>query len=279
MRGEFSRAALTALLEYGARMEALIVARRVPGEEARGPLPPRRSLLGPEDAVALATATGLPVFELGPLDHPSALAVLDALAPDLVCVACFPRRLPSAWRERPGLGAVNIHPSLLPAYRGPVPLFWQLRAGERRTGVTVHFVDEGLDTGDVVAQAEMPLAEDMRREEAERQLAAEGARLLADALAHPSLPRRPQGDEGASRQGWPGDADRVIPTSWPARHAFRFIQGAAAFAPFTIDTGEERLAVERALEVLEGDASEPIRREGGRLFVRFTPGVLVVPAR
>jgi methionyl-tRNA formyltransferase len=83
-----------------------------------------------------------------------------AFAPDLIVVSVFPKKLPRALLEIPRLAAVNVHWSLLPAYRGAAPEFWALRNGEDRTGVTVHLMTERFDAGRILAQQAIPLAAD-----------------------------------------------------------------------------------------------------------------------
>ena len=245
-------------------------------------VPPRRALLvagRPEAAADFAGSHGVPVLEVGDLSDPAALAALDRLAPSLVCAACFPRLLPRPWLERPALGCLNIHPSLLSAYRGPAPLFWQFRAGEERTGVTLHLMDEGTDTGDIVAQAEVPFRDGIDGAEADRLMAEAGARLLLEALALPALPRRPQPHEGASAQPRPSPADRRIPTTWSARRAFNFIRGAANWGPFKVIAGGERLHVHETTAFAADEVlGVPVSRTGREVRVQFNPGVVRLEA-
>lgn len=77
---------------------------------------------------------------------------LSGCHPDLLVCSGFPWRLPSEVLRVPRLGAVNIHPSLLPRYRGPMPVHWAVRNGDPETGVTVHWMDEEFDTGPIIIQ-------------------------------------------------------------------------------------------------------------------------------
>ncbi len=164
----------------------------------------------PADLLSLAWARGLPVLAVGDFDHADTLAALAAFAPDVAVVACFTRRIPPAALAVPRLGFLNLHPSLLPLYRGPQPLFWQLRDGAP-TGATVHYMDEGLDTGDIAAQIAVPLPDGLSGPEAERTLALAGLGLLRGVLD--------ESGRGASssggRRGWAAAASarRPRPTS------------------------------------------------------------------
>lgn len=225
----------------------------------------------------LAAAHAVPLLEVRRLRDGQALAALDELRPDLICAACFPRRLPAEWLSRPRQGCLNIHPSLLPAYRGPEPLFWQFRLGEPRTGVSLHFMDEQFDTGDLVAQAAVPFGDGITGAEAERLTAEAGARLLIDALSGPARPRMPQPPQGASHQPRPARVHCLIDVDWPARRAFNFIRGAGEWAPFEIRGRGWNLPVRSALGFDPGATLDgPVLRDGQTWQVRFSDGVVTV---
>lgn len=82
--------------------------------------------------------------------------LFDNIKPDLVFMCGFSYRIPSQLFTMPALGFFNIHFSLLPAYGGPAPLFWQLKNGEQTGGITIHRVDAGFDSGEIVARQEIP---------------------------------------------------------------------------------------------------------------------------
>src|SRR6185503_3137322 len=101
---------------------------------------------------------------------------------DAIAVACFSRRLPASLLRLPRLGCLNVHPSLLPAHRGPDPLFWIFHDGDEAGGVTIHLMDEGFDTGPIVLQENVALSDDMTVAELDRTCARLGGELLAEAL-------------------------------------------------------------------------------------------------
>jgi methionyl-tRNA formyltransferase len=86
-----------------------------------------------------------------------AVEFLRRLHPDVVCVACCEQLLRREEFEIPALGAINLHPSLLPRYRGPNPYFWQSHQMDLEGGVTIHQIDEGIDTGDILLQRRFPI--------------------------------------------------------------------------------------------------------------------------
>lgn len=106
---------------------------------------------------ALAEAYKIPcVFPADPTDAslPSRLKQLET---DLLVSINFTKRIPRAVLETPPRGAVNLHPSLLPKYRGPNPYYWVIRNGEKETGVTAHFMEEDFDTGPIIVQRPVPI--------------------------------------------------------------------------------------------------------------------------
>ncbi|MEE9912391.1 MAG: methionyl-tRNA formyltransferase [Deltaproteobacteria bacterium] len=108
----------------------------------------------------LALQFGLPVLQPQKVKDRDFLEALAALNPEMIVVAAFGQILPKAILEFPRLGCLNIHPSLLPEYRGAAPLNWSIIRGEAKTGVTIMLMDEGMDSGDILMQEETPLAPD-----------------------------------------------------------------------------------------------------------------------
>ena len=244
MECRFSRPTLAALLAGGIDVRAVVVPRpRAVGAGGVGassapirrlaPPRPRQGLALPavsteRGILGLAGATGIPIFDVGRLAHAEAIAVLRGLQPDVIVVACFPRLLPPALLNLPRHGALNVHPSLLPAYRGPQPLFWVFHDGLERAGVTVHLMDSGADTGDIVAQRPLALPDGISYADAEQLCAEEGARLVveaAHALDAGTLARWPQPATGVSYAPTPRPEDVVVAPGWSPRRAFNFTRG------------------------------------------------------
>jgi methionyl-tRNA formyltransferase len=106
--------------------------------------------------VTSARKRGIPVFDPSSPQHPEFLAQLGDLAPDMILAAGYPIILRQPVLSIPRLVPVNFHASLLPAYRGKHPVFWCLRNDERWSGLTVHVMDPGIDTGDILYQVRVP---------------------------------------------------------------------------------------------------------------------------
>ena len=107
---------------------------------------------------------------------------LRNLQPDLMAVVAYGQILPKSVLSIPKYGAVNVHASLLPKYRGAAPIAWAILKGEKVTGVTTMLLDEGMDTGDILLQTEVPIADGETCETLHDRLASLGAQLLLETL-------------------------------------------------------------------------------------------------
>ncbi|MBI5017279.1 MAG: formyl transferase [Deltaproteobacteria bacterium] len=112
---------------------------------------------GPATVKQTVCAAGIPCWERSDLNTPEFRAAAEAVDPDLFVSVASPVIFREELIRLPRLGAVNVHSAPLPRYRGMLPNFWQLYRGEKETGITVHKIDIGLDTGDIIAQASMPV--------------------------------------------------------------------------------------------------------------------------
>lgn len=125
---------------------------------------------------------GLPVFQPAKMRDGEALGILRELEPELIVVAAYGKILPPEILELPRLGCVNVHSSLLPKYRGAAPINWAILNGEDETGVTIMYMAEGLDTGDILAQRPTPIDINENAAELFSRLADLGAELLIEVL-------------------------------------------------------------------------------------------------
>jgi methionyl-tRNA formyltransferase len=129
-----------------------------------------------------ALGRGLPVLQPERVRDGWLAARLAALSPDLLVVVAYGRILGKDLLELAPLGAVNVHASLLPRWRGAAPIQWAIAEGDAWTGVTVMRVDEGLDTGDILLQRATPIGPEETSQELGERLAALGAAALVEAL-------------------------------------------------------------------------------------------------
>jgi len=130
-----------------------------------------------------AEAAGLPVLQPASLrKHPGVVDSLRLLAPDIFVVAAYGLILPKNVLEIPTFGCINVHASLLPAYRGASPIAAALLDGRQETGVTIMLMDEGMDTGPALRQAVQPIHTDDTTTSVSARLAEQGATLLVETL-------------------------------------------------------------------------------------------------
>ncbi|MRR16301.1 MAG: methionyl-tRNA formyltransferase [Deltaproteobacteria bacterium] len=144
---------------------------------------------------SLALKLGLPVWQPAKVKEPHFLETLHTLSPDMIVVAAFGQILPKAIIDSPPLGCLNIHPSLLPKYRGAAPLNWSIIRGETQTGVTIMLMDEGMDSGDILLQESTEIRPMETYGELHDRLADLGAALLlktVEEVASGTVSRRKQ---------------------------------------------------------------------------------------
>ncbi len=129
-----------------------------------------------------ALALGLSVYQPAKMRDGEALAILRELKPELIAVAAYGKILPTDILELPRLGCVNVHSSLLPKYRGAAPINWAILNGEDETGVTIQYMAEGVDTGDILAQSRTPIDLNENAAQLYDRLARMGAALLIETV-------------------------------------------------------------------------------------------------
>ncbi len=185
--------------------------------------------LAPTPVKRRALELGLPVLQPARVRDPGFLEQMRLLAPDVILVAAYSRLIPPALLELPRLGCVNLHPSLLPRYRGAIPIQAALMHGDAVTGITTFQMDEGYDTGDLLMQVEVPIQADENGEDLSRRLAHLGAGVLVDTvrgLGAGTLQRRPQPAEGDYTRPLRKE-DLVVDWALPATQVGNFVRALA----------------------------------------------------
>jgi methionyl-tRNA formyltransferase len=298
MQGRFSYPSLRALLESGIQVCAVVIPaeqsfganlpalqKREQPQTSRSVLPMLQSSVH-TSILELAWQRNIPVWEVRLLSDPESIRVFAAYQPDIICVACFSKRIPRGILDIPLLGCLNVHPSLLPINRGPEPLFWTFREGNRRTGVTVHLMDEGMDSGAIVAQEAIDVPDGINYAELEAQCAEFGGRLLVrsvgelyNGVATPVA----QDEEKSSYHAFPCDDDFVVPVAeWDARRVYNFICGVASWGtPMIILLGgNETVRVKKAISYSHKDTdrsvSEMDEKPGEGFWIKCKQGSVQV---
>lgn len=142
----------------------------------------RKKILTPTPVKEEALRLGLPVYQPEKLKNPEELQHVLDLNPDLVVTAAFGQILPTAILEAPKLGAINVHASLLPAYRGGAPIHQAIIDGQKETGVTIMYMVDRLDAGDIISQTTVEIGKTDHTGSMFEKLSAAGTELLKETL-------------------------------------------------------------------------------------------------
>ncbi|MGG1398336.1 methionyl-tRNA formyltransferase [Bacillus salipaludis] len=161
----------------------------------------RKKVLTPPPVKVEALQHGIPVYQPEKIREKEELDKILALKPDLIVTAAFGQILPKALLEAPPLGCINVHASLLPELRGGAPIHYAIIQGKKKTGITIMYMVEKLDAGDILTQVEVPITDDDNVGTLHDKLSKAGADLLSETipkLLADSLTPIPQEDAAAS---------------------------------------------------------------------------------
>ncbi len=217
--------------------------------------------LQPPPVKRVALELGLRVLQPPKARSPDLLEELIGLEPHLIVVAAYGQLLPKAILDLPRHGCLNVHTSLLPKYRGAAPIQWAILNGDQETGVTLMRMDEGLDTGPMVAIAKTPILEDDNSQTLHDRLAILGAELLVKKLpgyVRGDLELAPQPAEGVSYARKITKDDGKIDWRLSAREIFN---QARAFTPWpgvytSLPEASSGILKVRGVRVLEGGGGQ-----------------------
>ncbi len=273
---DFAIASIRALLDSG--LEVPLVCSRPARRAGRG------RVETPTPVVQFADEVGIGVMTPERLDQ-EAMEDLRAVEADVFVVVAYGRFIPSELLEMPRLGVVNLHPSLLPRHRGPSPVATAILEGDESTGVTVMMLDEGMDTGPVLAHSEpVEITSDTRCDELTERLFEMGAKMLPGVLRkleEGELKPRPQDDANATVTRLIRKEDGEVDWEDPAE---RIVRMNRAFCPWPgTSTTWEGVSMKLVdIEVAEGvrpademAMGEVFRGEDDGVFVRAGGGSVV----
>ena len=171
---DFAVGTLEALLEAGHEVAAVVTQPDKP--KGRG------KTLMPTPVKEAALARMIPVLQPKKVREPEFVETLRKIGPDVIVVAAFGQIISKEILEMPRYGCINVHASLLPAYRGAAPIQWAVINGDKESGVTIMRMNEGLDTGDMIDKVVVPLDENETGGSLFDKLSAAGAKLCAEVL-------------------------------------------------------------------------------------------------
>jgi methionyl-tRNA formyltransferase len=142
----------------------------------------RKMIMTPTDTKVCATEHGIPVYTPRTLRDEAFAELLSNIAPDMIVVVAYGKILPENVINFPRYGCINLHVSLLPKYRGAAPMQRAIMEGEHETGVTIMYMDVGLDTGDIIAVERFPISADDDFEAIHDRSAEIGSALLSHTI-------------------------------------------------------------------------------------------------
>ncbi len=235
----------------------------------------RGKKLTPPPVKTLALELGLPVIQPRRLRELQAMAQLRAWAPDVIVVAAFGQILKPEVLNLPPHGCINVHASLLPRWRGAAPINAAILHGDAETGVTIMQMDEGLDTGPILAQRAMPIGPEDTAGMLFGKLAALGAELLGETLPRwlrGEITPQPQDDALATYAPMLKKEDGRLDFTRPADELARMVRAFHPWPGAWMEAGGRRIRVHaaRAAARPETAASLP---PGARLAVNGLPAV------
>ena len=172
---DFARDSLSAIYDAGHEIPAVVT---VP-DKPKG----RGMKLIPCEVKEYAVEKNIKVYQPEKLrGNKEIVDILKDINPDVICVVAYGKIIPKEILEIPKYGCVNVHPSLLPQYRGSAPIQWAILNGDKETGVTTMYLDEGMDSGDIILQTKTPIDKDETSGELWDRLSKIGAELLVETL-------------------------------------------------------------------------------------------------
>ncbi|WP_226674275.1 methionyl-tRNA formyltransferase [Rossellomorea aquimaris] len=142
----------------------------------------RKRILTPPPVKVAAEKHGIPVYQPEKIKNEDELNQVLALKPDLIVTAAFGQILPNALLEAPKYGCINVHASLLPELRGGAPIHYSILQGKEKTGITIMYMVEKLDAGDIISQVEVDIDERDHVGTLHDKLSVAGAKLLIDTI-------------------------------------------------------------------------------------------------
>ncbi|MDF9408160.1 methionyl-tRNA formyltransferase [Pelotomaculum isophthalicicum JI] len=262
---DFAVPSLKALVDAGHDVRAVVTQPDRPKGRGKKYAPP------PVKEIALSL--NLPVIQPVQIKDPDFIDLLRGYSPEVIVVVAYGRILPPAILLLPEHGCVNVHASLLPKYRGAAPIHRAVINGEKITGVTTMFIDEGLDTGDMILREKVPIFMEDTVGDVHDRLSAVGARLLVetmDMIGQGRAPRIPQTGESSYAPVLTG-ADELIIWEKPAQDIYNLIRGMNPWPGARTYLGGKMLKIWRATILDE----EQLLARPGRVMGTARDGILV----
>ena len=188
---DFAKESLEAI--YNAKHEIIGIVTNQDKPQGRG------MKLTPSPVKQYALEKNIPIMQPKTIkENAEFIEQIKALKPDVICVVAYGKILPKEILEIPKYGCINVHGSLLPKYRGAGPIQWAVLNGDKTTGITTMYMNEGMDSGDIILQQEVQIGEDETTGKLWERLSILGGKLLVETLKqleNGTAPRKKQGDD------------------------------------------------------------------------------------
>ena len=280
---DFAQASLSAL--YDAKYDIIGVVTNPDKPKGRG----MKLIASPVKEFAMEK--GLKIYQPNKIkNNEEIIEEIKKLNPDVICVVAYGKILPKEIISIPKLGCINVHGSLLPQYRGAAPIQWAVLNGDKKTGVTTMYMDEGMDTGDMILKQEVDIGEEETTGELWERLAKIGANLLVETLKQIEkgiAPRQKQGEDFSlapmlnkemAKINWSAKTAQEIKNLVrglnPIMGAYTFLNGKKIkFWKVDVAT-EDEIVVENLSFIRNGTVLVSDVRDG--IFVKTKEGILKV---
>ena len=227
----------------------------------------RGNVMSPSPVKAAAINKGIPVITPLSVKSEESVGALFEIAPDLIIVAAYGQILPESILNLPKYGCINVHASLLPEYRGAAPINRAIMDGKTEGGVTVMYMEKGLDTGDMLHVKKMDIPDDMDAGEFHDALAILGSEALLEFLSDfekGNAYREKQDDSKATYAAKILKDELEIDFSKPCKDVRNFIRGTAPFpGSFFILNGKRIKAMKAELGNATGEVGKALKNEKG----------------
>lgn len=223
-----------------------------------------------------ALELGLDVYQPQRVKEPEFIDKLKEMNPDAIVVIAFGQILPKAILDMPKYGCINVHASLLPKYRGAAPIQWSVIDGEKETGVTTMYMNEGLDTGDIIDKVVVPIDKKETGGSLFDKLAIEGGKLILKTLIeleNGTAVRTPQDDSKSNYAGMINKQLGKIDFNKSAKEIERLIRGLNPWpSAYTKMDGKTLKIWDADVDDSENDSAPGTITEVGKDFIRVATG-------
>lgn len=230
-----------------------------------------------ESLALAANALNIPVIDLS-LVTQDVVAQCEKIPVDVILMSCYSKRLPEEIINLAGAGCYNMHPSMLPYFRGPEPVFWQMKLAAD-VGVSWHQVVADFDAGDIVTQKKMFFDDGASYLQITSQLAQTGAGLMMQLLSDlttGSLVLQPQHSASASYYHYPKTSDFMIDLNKSAQQLYNFMSATQVFStPYLCTVAERQFYLSEALDYDNNLSLDSAEVQGDRLYIPCNEGVLI----